>query len=151
MDSLEKIEAAPELEFVVFRSIEPPRVTFFYERLDTNYKSDYDGESLDEQLQYDGKRIFACDEQQAAQLDAKPHRFRQVGHSDGKVFYDTMKGSGLKIGQRISVSQARDLQVKAYQAELDVARGNRRKPKAVHSFFPDNSVPDHIKATIGHG
>lgn len=115
---------------VKFEIIERPRPVFFYQRRDA------DGDVMED------SPIFACYEQEAAMV-AKFNK--QIGSSDGTTYYNYLKNSGLKKGQLVPRSQAAKILQAAFDAELAVARGKKKRAHYSNVSF-DESITRHRNA-----
>ena len=122
--NLETEEAPKDLQQVAFNQLERPQKTFFYQRNNGD--------------------VFACYEAEAA-LYGKFHK--QLGVSNGQAYFDFIKNSGIKKGQRISVEKAQEILNGAFQAELAVAAGKFQRPKE-HNVHFDNSFPEEQRASF---
>ena len=118
---LQEAEEAPQLEFVTFKGAERPRKTFFYERIEHKNYSGYIDDPEDT-----SETIVAFSEQEAASLT--PEKWRQVGVSDGRAYAQTILDSGVSKGTKITLQRAREILKKAFDAELEVARGHFERP-----------------------
>lgn len=151
---LEQIEPAPPIEYTMFRQLEPPKEVFFYERVSDQFSentNEYAGIGIGDSPQ-GAEKIFACSEQEAAWLHRNENKgkYRQIGHSDGKTYYDVIKNSGLRPGSRVPIQQVRELLQKAFQAELEVARGKLKEPR-LRTVITDGTVPEYIRRDLEHG
>lgn len=118
---LSQADPLPELEYVAFKGAESPKKHFFYER---THKQSYSGYiDAPENQQAD---IIAVTENEAASLSES--KWRQVGVSDGTAYAQAILHSGVKKGQRIPIQQAREIMKKAFDAELEAARGHFERP-----------------------
>lgn len=120
-------EPPVEIEYVKFQNLEKPRKTFFYQRKDA------DGDVFED------APIFACYEQEAG-LYGKFHKM--IGVSDGTAYYNSLKTSGVKPGQVITVQKAREILKTAFDAELKAARGHKERPVYKNIIF-DDSIMRH--------
>jgi hypothetical protein len=75
---------------------------------------------------------FCCQEQEAADLDTR--KFKQLGVSDGKTYYQYIKDH-IKPRTSIPTLDAQRVMREAFEAELTVARGRFVKPVAKRFFY----------------
>ena len=101
---------------------ERPQKTFFYRRLleDDDAFADVNAS------------IFACHEEEAAQLDLR--RFKQVGVSDGTTYRKHL-AEHVPRGAEIPIENIRQALKDAFNAELEVARGHFLRPKRKLRFI----------------
>ena len=85
--------------------IEQPRKTFFYERKDGF--------------------VFACGLEEAYNCH---DRFKQVGVSDGKHYWDTLNEIR-KVVETLPDEEVKKMMLKAYKEEIEIARGHFEDPK----------------------
>lgn len=131
---LDQTEAPAPIEYATFKRVEKPKKTFFYrKRRQSEQFSDNPDKDIDEfmEVSQDGSGIFACYEEEAARLD--PHKFEQIGVSDGKTYVRYIIKGGYKVGRQYPVEEVRRVLREAWRAELEAARGNFERPVA-HNF-----------------
>lgn len=89
-------------------------------------------------------RTLCFTEAEAATITSKgsTHRviLRMIGCSNGAAYAQSIRACGIKSGARIPLKQAQDILAKAYDAELESARGNFDHPLAQNVIF-DKSFP----------
>jgi len=105
------------------RDLLPQRI-FFYER------------STDGQ-------ILVFTEQEADLIGMKSshrHILKQIGCSDGRAYTKYLRECGVKVGEMIPKSRAREILKGAFNAELEAARGQFSTPQAQNVHF-DGSFP----------
>lgn len=122
---LASVEPAPPIEYGKLNVIEKPQTTFFYRRLKDNFASQ-SSKDIDEITGRQENNIFSCYEQQAAKLD--PRKFEQIGVSDGTTYVHFIKESGIRAGQLYPITKIREVLNGAFNAELEKAWGNFRRP-----------------------
>ena len=123
--TLESIPELPGPEFLRLNEIEPPKWHWFYQRRPREGEFDKFGQPKT-------YPVFACGEAEAAQLD--PNKFTQVGASDGTTFFNYMR-ERLKPNTVFKAQDAYRIEKEAFDAELAVARGKYRRPRAKERFF----------------
>jgi hypothetical protein len=135
--NLDEVETPPELTHVKFKGLERIRPVFFYQRVAEDFD---EGQGPDEDLLFEGAaggksdEIFACYEQEAAALHEGTNKgkFRQIGVGDGKAWFNVIKTSGIKRGERITIERQKEIMKQAFDAELEAARGHKRRPIGIH-------------------
>jgi hypothetical protein len=94
-------------------------------------------------------KTLALVEREAAFLESSSHKhlIKQIGVSDGKTYRKTLLNSGVKAGEIISVERANEIMKKAFEAELEKARGHFRRPIGNH-FYGDAGISEDQKISI---
>jgi hypothetical protein len=98
-----------------------PQRIFFYKRLDTD-------------------ETFAWTEAEAALMLKSNVKvlLRQIGCSNGAAYSNAIRSAGLKPGQIVKKSEAVKILKKAWDAELEAARGHYDDPKDNNVHFDDS-------------
>lgn len=123
-----------DTRFVVFKPNDPlmaqpemreidrrPQRVFFYKNLQTD-------------------QIMQYTEAEAARMMTSSWAviLRQIGVSDGSAYRNSIRGCGVKVGERIPLERAQKILRDAYDAELTAATGHYADPEPQNVHF-DNS------------
>lgn len=151
--------APPPIETVRLNKLERPKTTFFYQRIDVDEEEpdQYPEMSGDMSVaRRTGPRIEAFSEKEAASL--KPDQWRQLGVSDGKAYYAVIQETITTHGQTMPIGVAREALQKAFDAELAVAKKNKKargkvKPFVSHKHIGavSSDVKDGVESLIQTG
>ena len=138
MNPVDNIEEGTAVTQMRLKEISRPRQTFYYRRLPDPFKKQADpfAPIVDEVEKKDD--FFACEEEEASKLD--PRKFEQIGVSDGSVFYNTMKASGL-FGKWVDASEAKRIYHEAELADMEASRGKFKRPQSKSVYTLGNNVP----------
>lgn len=148
--ALQETPAAPPIETVRLHKLEKPRTTFFYQRLTDEGEAEQfpevDGEFGETQRK--GPRIEAFSEKEAAGL--QKGQWRQVGVSDGKAYYTVIQEAIKQHGHSMPIAVARDAIQRAFDAELKVAKANKKARGIVRPFVSHKHI-GAISSDVQHG
>lgn len=126
--AVDSLPALPSAEFLKVDKIEPPKRTWFYQKQAEDWE-------LDQYGQPKVYPIFACSEQEAANLGRhQVRKYKQVGFSDGLAYFEHLRDN-LKVGQLYPKEEADKIYKEAWELELAKARGHIRQPRSRDRFW----------------